>query len=276
MKERFDKQQNFNVIEFESLNELTKYLRDTKINKAFENKPLSSTDKNYRFRGTHTFEEALDLLHNGWKEQADNLANEIKFKDKMVKNKNKSFYDIQGYQVSVPRYLEGIPESMINSKKIAIKNKIITINKGACYNSGTSKEQMIDESIKIMKLINDLESKGYRVNLNLIYDFVEDSNNYTNKNNTNFLVKIKIKNSNERLNISKLAFPLVHPSMLRRIIFRFMEVYPKVTPSFTWGYGRTLKDYQLKDIIENSQLNSKSTINYYAPAFVPNNFTIID
>ena len=47
-----------------------------------------------------------------------------------------------------------------------------------------------------------------------------------------------MKSANERLNISKLAFPLVHPSMFRRLYFRFIEVYPTIPRSFTYGYGK--------------------------------------
>ena len=52
-----------------------------------------------------------------------------------------------------------------------------------------------------------------------------------------FACRIRIKGADEKLNISKTAFPLIHPSMLRRLIFRFIEVYPDVTSNFTSTYG---------------------------------------
>ena len=52
---------------------------------------------------------------------------------------------------------------------------------------------------------------------------------------------MRIKSANERLNINKLSFPLVHPSMLRRLFFRFVEVHPGVPRSFIRGYGTPLQ-----------------------------------
>ena len=79
-----------------------------------------------------------------------------------------------------------------------------------------------------------------RVNLNIVSGFdVPDMR---------IIVKIKVKNSTEKLNISKLAFPLVHPSMLRRLLFRFLEVVPKASKKYVYAYGRpvyanTIKKY---------------------------------
>src|SRR5699024_11437952 len=60
--------------------------------------------------------------------------------------------------------------------------------------------------------------------------------------------------SNEKLNISKLAFPLVNPSMLRRLFFRFIEVYPNVTNSFVCGYGRPADSDEIRKIFKNEYL----------------------
>ena len=60
--------------------------------------------------------------------------------------------------------------------------------------------------------------------------------------------KIKLKSANESLNISKLTFPLIHPSMLRRLALRFIEVNPHTTRRFIRGYGAPLSGEDVKRI----------------------------
>ena len=69
-----------------------------------------------------------------------------------------------------------------------------------------------------------------------------------------FIIKVRIKSANEKMNISKLAFPLVHPSMLRRLFFRFIEVYPNVTKPFTSGYGHPATSSELRNTFKGEYL----------------------
>jgi hypothetical protein len=71
---------------------------------------------------------------------------------------------------------------------------------------------------------------------------------------------VRIKSATEKLNVSKIAFPLVHPSMLRRLFFRYIEVYPNVTKSFVFGYGRPLNE-ELKKILGEKEIFLPNVIN---------------
>jgi hypothetical protein len=59
-----------------------------------------------------------------------------------------------------------------------------------------------------------------------------------------------VKNATEKLNLSKLAFPLVHPSMLRRLYLRWLEVFPGVPKSFVGGYGHPMSIDEMKDVVD--------------------------
>ena len=115
--------------------------------------------------------------------------------------------------------------------------------------------------IKTLQIINKLESQGYRCNLNVFWCISEKSLRYS-LNCKIIAVKIKVKSSSEKLNISKLAFPLVHPSMLRRLLFRFIEVYPNVTKGFFGCYGYPVMD----EIMKNANFHKNGE--YYLPAFI--------
>ena len=228
------------VREFSGLNEFEQYITNTPLNKTFQWKSLSSVSGSYSFTETHSYDEAVKLFENGW----DDMAKKLTKKLDVIKNQvvdaqvQKIMYDVVGFQASVPRYLQGIPTSMVNRKSVPVKQRVITLNKDVSYNAGIKAEQIIEASVQTLQLIKKIEAQGIRVNLNLIWG--------TEAGSTREVVKIKLKSANERLNISKLAFPLVHPSMLRRLLFRYLETVPTVTDSYTWVYGNPLDGTTLK------------------------------
>lgn len=183
-------------------------------------------------------------MKNGWYEMAETLTQKLKVATKhdapVMKQRN--VLSVSGYQPVVPLYLAGVPTNMINKQMVAVKSKIINVTKLVNYNCGISTKQIEDESIKALQIVKKLEAQGYRCNLYIALGVEEDKQ---------IVCKVKIKNANERLNVSKLAFPMVHPSMLRRLFFRFIEVHPEVTKQFVWGYGRPMKFNDMKQAFPN-------------------------
>lgn len=228
------------IREFDSLNEFESYITNTPLNETFRWKKLSSTNGSYSFTQTQSYEEATKLLKDGWSSMAQEITKKLNVIKNQVVNEHvqKILYDVVGFQASVPRYLQGIPTSMVNKKLVPVKQKVITLDKDISYNASIKTEQIIEASVQTLQLIKKIEAQGIRVNLNLVWGVAAGD--------TKEVTKIRLKSANERLNISKLSFPLVHPSMLRRLCFRYLEVAPTVTKSYTWGYGAPLDGYQLK------------------------------
>lgn len=227
-------------VEYNSLTEFYDYITNTPLNETFKWNRLSSVENDYSFSQTHSFEEATDLFKNGWQDMSEKLTQMLKTEmgkmEKVMVSKN--IISVQGYQPIVPLYLNGIPANMVSRKMQPMKQKVITLNKSITYSGGTSTDTIIAESIKAMAIIKKLENQNYRCNLNIILGTEEPGKGYT--------IKVRIKSANERLNISKLSFPLVHPSMLRRLFFRFIETYPGVPGSFRLGYGRPTEAGELR------------------------------
>ena len=228
------------IREFDSLNEFESYITNTPLNETFRWQKLSSTDGSYSFTQTQSYEEATKLLKDGWSSMAQDITKKLNVIKNQVVNEHvqKILYDVVGFQASVPRYLQGIPTSMVNKKLVPVKQKVITLDKDISYNASIKTEQIIEASVQTLQLIKKIEAQGIRVNLNLIWGVAAGG--------TKEVAKVRLKSANERLNISKLSFPLVHPSMLRRLCFRYLEVAPTVTKSYTWGYGSPLDGSHLK------------------------------
>ena len=238
------------VVEYDSLHEFYEYLIHTPFNNAFCWAKHSSVDGDYYFTKTRDFSEAVELFKNGWSDMATKLVQKLKVIESKTEPtmKPRTCLGVQGYQAIVPLYLQGVPNNMVTKKMTPVKQKVITLNKSIGYNGRVSADQIIEESIKAMQIVKKLEAQGYRCNLNIV---LGTTAGYPSKQ---FIVKVRIKSANEKLNVSKLAFPLVHPSMLRRLFFRFIEVYPNVTNSFVCGYGRPADSDEIRKIFKNEYL----------------------
>lgn len=229
---------------FSSLDEFYRYINETPTNDAFKNATLSSqmiSEFKNNWSGTSSFEEACNLFINGWDKKTLELKQKLDFEEhKEPQMTYKNVQSVQGYHPIVPLYLMGVPNNMVTKKMVPLKKKVINIDKTIAYAYSIKPEQIIDESVKAIRIINRLERQNYRVNLNLVC--------ISRENDIGIGFKIKLKSANESLNISKLTFPLIHPSMLRRLFFRFVEVNPHTTRRFTSGYGVPLSGKDVKRI----------------------------
>lgn len=240
------------VIEYDSLREFYDYLCVTPFNEPFRWANHSSVTGNEKFTKTKDFDEAVTLFKNGWSDMATNLVQKLKVIESKTEPtmKPRNTLNVCGYQPIVPLYLQGVPNCMVDKKMVPVKQKVITLNKSIDYAGHVKTEQIIEESIKALQIIKKLEAQGYRCNLNIV---LGSSAGY-GKDAKGFFVKVRIKSANEKLNVSKLAFPLVHPSMLRRLFFRFIEVYPNVTKNFVHGYGAPATSYELRNVFKGEYL----------------------
>lgn len=239
-------QDQMQKIEFSSLEDFYKYITNTPLNDTFKFERLSSVTADESFCGTKSFEEAVELFKNGWSEMSERLSNRLKAEGKFEPTMTyRNVQSVQGYHPIVPLYLMGIPNNMITKKMVPMKQKVVTLNKSLDYSARVKTEQIVEESIKAFRIIQKLESQNYRVNLNLV---IGASGSMWNSSGEKYFIKIRLKSANEKLNISKLSFPLVHPSMLRRLYFRFIEVHPPVSKSFLHGYGSPQSPQILRSI----------------------------
>ena len=245
--------------QFDSIEELINFINNTPLNDEFRWETLGSSEKgdfSTKWTGTASYEEAVKLLKDGWHDIAKKMESKLKLitKKEVTKTSPRSTYSVAGYQACVPRYLQGVPESMIYSKRVPVKQKVITINKQVNYLANVSPETIIEESVKALTIIAKIEAQGYRVNLNAVTCSKSTLDNYTQ------ITRTCIKKASEKLSIAKMAFPLAHPSMLRRIIFRYSEVNPD-TRKWKVTYGRTIYD-------SSKYFEDKPNATYYIPPIV--------
>ena len=249
----------YKVVSFNSLGEFSDYITTTPTNAAFVGAEHESESGSESFTQTASFDEAMKLFREGWSVEAQDLVVKLAEAEKkaQAQSVNRRCYDVAGGFVSVPRYIQGKPNCMIRMKKQQIKQRVIDVYKSVVYAANTPSEKIIEESIKAMQIIKRLESMGYRVNLYVAHGI------HTYRDTYKTIAVVKLKDASEKLNISKLAFPLAHPSMLRRLMFRFTEVSPYTNSrKFNWNYGYVASDRNMRDSL------CDSAGSYFLPSFI--------
>ena len=238
---------------FSNISEFYNFIQKTPRRSRAGNSSEEQGDSSWR--GTSTLEEAYDLLLGGdnelykkFKEQKDLSV------DKMlgnVVNKNKIKNDIVGFQPNVPNYLLGLPNDMINQEPKKVSQKILNIVLCMSVSAGVEASTLQSIGMKYTQVIDLLEKSGYRVNL-----YIAHSGEYDGEKD---VCLVRIKTDREPFNIKKCVFPIAHPAMFRRIMFRWIEccdVDKELTGGWG-GYGRPIdnKEYTRKIVEENLKNN---------------------
>jgi hypothetical protein len=251
---------------FSSISDFVSYCKDapfsTKNNYMTSRK--SSISGSLKFTETKNYEEAENLLLNGWDSGAEKLNKSLKLANKADKQVQKAIYDIVGFLPSVPRYLQGIPTNMINKKTVKVKQKVVTLVKDVDYLANISAKKIMDDSVKFLQIVQAIEAQGIRVNIE-IFLLAQNGNEMIH-------VRIPVKKSSERLNISKLSFPLMHPSMLRRFLFRVMEKEQRVNTSWN-GYGDKAFKGATDKLLKPNEYYIPTLINQYQMEGILNDAT---
>lgn len=247
---RYKKGNNIFITEYNSIGEFVADINSLPDNKFFANRSKDSQarETSDHWYKTKDYSEAMDLLTHGWNEASEKITKKVKLNNTVGTpvRSSKPSYGVVGSQASVPRYLQGIPTNMVFRKSIYSKQKVITITKGISYSCECSSQFIINESIKALQLIQALENKGQRVRLNVVLSVSNHSRS------SHSICKVCIKQPDERINISKMAFALAHPSMLRRFFFKWIEVDPFTTFDLGYGYGYpATPDIKEKGVAEN-------------------------
>lgn len=207
------------------------------VNAAFEGRHCSSKESgDARWRGTESYEEATDLIQHGWEEPLKDLKESIKtvgIKTNVTTQKIRPLNSVVGYAPHIPNAILGLPESMIATERTPSKVKAVTIIYSSDSNAGTSKKTFLDAGAVVLKIINDLELKGYRVRL--VHEFCA-----AQSGDEAIIGRVSLKDWRQPLDLKKLTFPLANAAMIRRFGFRFTETVPGIKGSWAGGYGSAM------------------------------------
>ena len=235
---------------FESVTELSDFIKNTPQTKEGEIYDQSCKGSS-RFCGTENFDEAENLLLYGDSENSEKVRKNIEQITAGLSGKNKSFkgaktlaYSLKssavGFLPIVPKYLAGEPENMLTLHKVQKQTtKVLNIFVYTGTNCRVDAENINLCLCRILCAVFAIEKDGFRTNL---------FSTFSTKGNGNGVIgySIKIKDSGQKFDLLKIAYPLCNPSSFRRhgsaVFERLNDSKQGIILDSGYGYVETLQE----------------------------------
>lgn len=194
----------------------------------FKDKSKESFDD---WEGVKNYDEALELMRDGYQPTVDKMKEKLRSLGNIGYQKRmRNEVNVVGGVPIVPLALMGVPKSMIDTKIRPIKCKVIDVYYDVTCASSVSSEKIIQNGQKLLGAIMELERIGYKFNLYAVQT-------YTSEGDADILC-VKIKSSNQPLDLKRMSFPLTHTAFFRVIGFDWYSRCPKA--HYRSAYGQAL------------------------------------
>lgn len=235
------------IMQFKSVGAFSAYLAQGETQPAFKSNPSSQRlFENRRsrdcreFYNTLNYDEADCLFKTGDKKSMEKLqaATSTKLSAAGTGRTTEIVWGYSGTRPSVSRYFAGNPRCMMQVKKKVTIGRVMSVIYELNIPAYIDATTIADTSAKLVQAILNIEKSGIKINMYVSsLSYKEGTDIYG--------AVVKIKDSAQRFNLLGMAYSLIHPSMLRRHFFRWLEVTPGIPGSFAFGYGRCVKHEQL-------------------------------
>lgn len=228
---------------FNSIHQMLEIVNKRPNNEAMKGSKSSHTEDE-DFTMTKSWEEAIDLFQYGYKDILEEIKTGMKEEAKFqaASSRRKNILSVEGFAPHVPNAILGLPNSMIKTQSEVRKVKAISLVYSITANAGTDASEFVKSGVAALSTIHALELRGIRVNLKIMF--------YNAKcQNDRAFGTVNLKDYREHLDLQKLCFPVAHPSMFRRIGFKWLETLPGLkNDDWSRGYGRQMETHEVLDI----------------------------
>ena len=199
-------------------------------NSRFYNMAVNLGGESSSWCGVKNYEEALQLLSEGYQPVVEKLKAEIKANVQGNAKRVSFRNDIVGYAPVVPLAIMGVPNAMMNSYMKTIKAKVVDVYYDGTFRSGVKSDDILKTGAKVLSVIIELEQQGYRFNL-------YQAQGYADGEDCDMLV-VKIKDAAQPLDLKRVSFPMTHTAFFRVIGFDWYSKTPR--GKFRSAYGHAL------------------------------------
>lgn len=183
-----------------------------------------------------------DFLTSNIKENIDVIKSAFKGAGEHVRQQRYS--SPVGFTPIVANAIQGLPNSMINSKRVKMKSKIITIYIDTGVRCGIDPYQVLDAGKDLVSEIIALEKKGYRVNIYALGSF--------NTNYDSSIVSYKVKDAGQPIDIQRIMYPLLNVAFFRGICFGWYAINDKITHCYSYGHALAFCSNYQKETVYNT------------------------
>ena len=221
---------------YESFDEMLDIASDTSLPdwKSVHDSSCSSVSnaKSMDWCRNTSLDEALQLARFGWKEGADMMSRELELARKATQFERLPDYeyDVAGYIPNVPLYVSGSPTHMMSPIGSQTSSKpTIEIMVNLSASCGMDAQSMVYKGAGILSLVDKLEDSGLSCHVTCT-EYVKEGASF-------MYWEFPIKKAGIPMDIDRCAFAIIHPALLRRIMFRMMELDNDAYEEFSDGYG---------------------------------------
>ena len=189
--------------------------------------------------GNLGMEGALEMARNGgrWDEGAalmrEAVAGAVDLKSRARLDTIEN--DVAGFMPDIDAFIAGQPDSMLSMEEgDEFENPVITMGVHIGRSANVTQQEAINRGAAILSLIDDIEHKGFRVELWAIWrnEWLGDSAD----------IRIKLKDAAEGWSPHSVAFALCHGGMNRRLIFATVEGIPGLS-QLADGFGMSMNGH---------------------------------
>lgn len=249
-----------NIIgKFEDITALHEYMSSAKSNKHFEGEE-SSLLRGHEFCGSNDMPQAHSWLVYGYNDIAVPMQQAIRAAEAAGETgayttRRRQVSSVAGNRVNVAKYLAGNPVCMTRTIRTKVPAPVVTIVYNSGATSGYTADEIFDAAVKVLLAAIKIEKQGIRVNL-YAATISESSGQYGG-------IILRVKSADQPLNVLKTAYPLCHPSMLRRHKFRYIETHPDTPRHWRNGYGRSVQRSGLVEALKQEGIKYDAALTFY-------------
>lgn len=246
LKEDFDMRlilkRNQSRLEFDSVADLLATVvthRDVRHLRSIEDYP------DY-FGDVRSVDHLFDLARVGWEAQ---LGDTLTVAERTLATVERaydvpmwqSYYDVNGADVDVARYLSGEPENMISyhMAEIPRSGRVVSLAVNVGASSDISADDVVKRGKSVVALVYALENMGLRTEL-----YADSQSKSLEGGPETGRVVVKVKDAADALDPAMVMFALAHPSFLRGMMLGAMHEHPErfqKSLNVGGGYGRPTK-----------------------------------
>ena len=203
------------------------------------------------------------MAEKGWPDGLKHVEEVRKKMNRIVSSKIKAYhprYADAGDEIDIGAYIEGDPEHWIEFHEVdtdGMGGKIIRVLVNVAVSCSVDKSYFINRGAAVVGLLEALQNCGYSVEMTLMSTTEHDGSIHQ--------YEIPVKRSDEHLDGDRCAFMVIHPSILRRLVFAAKE--QEESDDYSGGYGvpepivgATDKDFVFDGIHGESDLKPWKTV----------------
>jgi len=177
-----------------------------------------------------TFDEAIEMASNGYHHGAARLNERVGLLAKVRKaNRPQAVWDTSGSQVDMGRFMTGVPESMISVRRRARQSPVIKIGIERVVSAYVSTEDIEATGASVLAAVESLRLAGIPSEIWATFTSCpsgspgDDFDRNADDQPSWVSMMVKIQEPSRPIDLDRLGYWTMHPTLLRRIGFSMME-----------------------------------------------------